>query len=47
MDIRETGWEVVDWMHLVPDKDQSRASCEHCIEALGSIKCKEFIDYLG
>jgi hypothetical protein len=22
MDIREVGWEVVDWMHLAQDRDQ-------------------------
>jgi hypothetical protein len=22
MDLREIGWEVVDWMHLVQDRDQ-------------------------
>jgi hypothetical protein len=22
MDLRETGWEAVDWMHLVQDRDQ-------------------------
>jgi hypothetical protein len=22
MDLRETGWEVVDWIHLVQDSDQ-------------------------
>jgi hypothetical protein len=22
MDVRETGWEVVDWVHLAKDRDQ-------------------------
>jgi len=22
MDLRETGWEVVEWMHLAQDRDQ-------------------------
>jgi hypothetical protein len=22
MDLREIGWDVVDWMHLVQEKDQ-------------------------
>jgi hypothetical protein len=22
MDLRETGWEGVDWMHLAQDRDQ-------------------------
>jgi len=25
MDLRETGWEGVDWMHLAQDRDQWRA----------------------
>jgi hypothetical protein len=25
MDLRETGWEGVDWIHLVRDRDQWRA----------------------
>jgi hypothetical protein len=25
MDLREIGWEVVDWMHLAQDRDQWRA----------------------
>jgi len=24
MDLCETGWEAVNWMHVVPDKDQWR-----------------------
>jgi hypothetical protein len=25
MDLRETGWEDVDWIHLAQDRDQWRA----------------------
>jgi hypothetical protein len=25
MDLRETGWEVVDWIHLAEDRDKSWA----------------------
>jgi hypothetical protein len=25
MDLREVGWEGVDWIHLVQDRDQWRA----------------------
>jgi hypothetical protein len=25
IDLRETGWEGVDWMHLTQDRDQCRA----------------------
>jgi hypothetical protein len=24
MDLKETGWKVVDWMHLAQDRDQLR-----------------------
>jgi hypothetical protein len=24
MDVRKTGWEGVDWMHLAQDRDQKR-----------------------
>jgi hypothetical protein len=24
MDLRKTGWEVADWIHLVQDEDQWR-----------------------
>jgi hypothetical protein len=24
MDLTETGWEVVDWIHLAQDKDQQK-----------------------
>jgi hypothetical protein len=25
MNLKETGWEVVDWIHLAQDRDQCRA----------------------
>jgi hypothetical protein len=25
MDLRETGWEGIDWMHLAKDRDTRRA----------------------
>jgi hypothetical protein len=25
MDLRETGWKCVDWLHLAQDRDQRRA----------------------
>jgi hypothetical protein len=25
MDLRDIGWGVIDWIHLVQDKDQRRA----------------------
>jgi hypothetical protein len=37
MDVMEMGWEGVDWMHLVQDKDRGN-------EPSDSIRVKEFID---
>jgi hypothetical protein len=41
MDLRETGWGRMDWIHLAHGPMES--SCEHCNEPSGSIKCWEFI----
>jgi hypothetical protein len=41
MDLRETGWEDVDWIHLAQDRDQWEA-CERGNEPSGSIKGGEF-----
>jgi hypothetical protein len=38
MDLREIGWNGVDWIHMSQDRDQWRALCEHGIEPSGSIK---------
>jgi hypothetical protein len=40
IDLRETGWDGMDWIDLVQDRDQ-KASCEHGDESSGSIKCWE------
>jgi hypothetical protein len=29
MELKETGWEDVDWLHLAQDGDQWRELCEH------------------
>jgi hypothetical protein len=48
MYLRETGFGDVDWIHLAQDKDRDRiGSCEHGDEPLGSIKCREFLDWLS
>jgi hypothetical protein len=31
MDLREIGWEVMDWIHLVQDRDQRRGLVETVI----------------
>jgi hypothetical protein len=40
MDLREVGWEGVDWMHLAQDRDQWR----DFNEPSGSITGREFLD---
>jgi len=37
----------VDWIHLAQDRDQVAGSCKHGNESLGSIKGREFFDYLN
>jgi hypothetical protein len=44
MDLRETGWDVMDWIDLTQDKDQWEGSCEHGNEPSGSIKCWEILE---
>jgi hypothetical protein len=46
MDLREIGWEDVDWIHVVQDRDQWH-SCKDCNESLGFIKEREFLDWLN
>jgi hypothetical protein len=43
MDLRETGWEVVDKIHLASGGDQW-SSCENSNEPSGSIKGGDFVD---
>jgi hypothetical protein len=44
MDLREVGWEVVDWIHLAQDKGPMAGCCEHGKKLLGSKKGGEFLD---
>jgi hypothetical protein len=37
IDLKETGWECVAWLHLAQDRDQLH-TCEHGNEPSGSIK---------
>jgi len=39
MDLRETGWEILDWMHLAQYRNQWRA--------LVNIKGRELLEYLS
>jgi hypothetical protein len=42
-DLREIGWENVDWIHLVQEREIT-VSCEKCNELSGSTKGGEFLD---
>jgi len=44
IDVREVGWEGVDWIHLAQDRGPVAGSCEHGNELSLSIKGVEFID---
>jgi hypothetical protein len=46
MDLREIGWDGMDWIDLAQDMDQRRGSCEHGNETSGSIKCWEVLEWL-
>jgi hypothetical protein len=39
INLREIGWDGVDWIDMAQDRDQWKGSCEHGIEHSGSIKC--------
>jgi hypothetical protein len=38
MDLIETGWEGMDWIHLVHDRGQWQALCQHSKKSLDYIK---------
>jgi hypothetical protein len=44
MDLREIGWDGMDWSDLAEDRDQWRASCEYGNEHSGSIKWWEVLE---
>jgi len=41
MDLREIGWDDVDWIRVAQNRDQWQ---EHADGFSGSIKCGEFLD---
>jgi hypothetical protein len=43
MDLREIGWEGMDWIDLAQDRDHWGGSYEHRNEPSGFIKCWEFL----
>jgi hypothetical protein len=44
MDLRETGYEGVAWMHLAQDRDQQQVLVNTVISLPGPIKGREFLD---
>jgi hypothetical protein len=44
MNGKETGWDVLDWINLVLDRDKRARSCEHCKLKLIPLKYGEFLD---
>jgi len=44
MDLMDTGWEAVDWIHMVKDRDQWGGSCKHGNEPSRSTKGGKFLD---
>jgi hypothetical protein len=38
MDLRETGWDGVDWIELVQDRDQWRSLVNTVMNLRGSLK---------
>jgi hypothetical protein len=41
MDLKETGWGVMDSIELAQDRDQGRESCEHVTNPSDYIMCWE------
>lgn len=44
MDLREIGWDGVDWIDLVQDRGPVEGSCGHCCTPLGSTKCWKILE---
>jgi hypothetical protein len=38
MNLKEIGWDGMDWIELAQDRDQWRAVCEHGDEPSGFLK---------
>ena len=46
IELQEVGRGGGDWMELAQDRDSWAGVCEYGNELWGSIKCREFLDYL-
>jgi hypothetical protein len=44
MDLREIGWDGVDWIDMSQDRDQWRALANTVME--GSIQCCDILEWL-
>jgi hypothetical protein len=47
MNLREIGWEGVDWIHMAQDIDQCLALVNMVNKPSGSIECWEFLVWLS
>jgi hypothetical protein len=45
MNLREIGWESMEWMHLAQDRNQWRALVDKVKKSSGSIKGGKFLDF--
>jgi hypothetical protein len=43
MDLRELGWDGMDWIDLAQDREQWRVLVNKVMNLGGSIKCWEFL----
>jgi hypothetical protein len=44
LDLRQKGWDGIDWISLVQQRDQLEGSSEHDNESSGSIKFWEILE---
>jgi hypothetical protein len=47
MNLGETGFDIVDWIHMAQDRAEWRVSSEHGNEPSGSMKGGELLDQLS
>ena len=47
MALKQREWDGVEWINVAGGYTELAGCCEHSREPLGSIKCKEFFDYLS
>ena len=46
MDFQEVGWRGTDWIDLARDRDRWRALVNAVMNLMGTIKCREFLNWL-